>query len=174
MAERLGDLPTAEKYYRLALQIKPADSYVLSNLSDLYLRQQQAPPVLALLKNHKNHDALLLRWVHALQIAKQVQHDTEIQRLDTRMAELKQVADHSTDPHLRELSYYQLHIKNNAAEAARLAARNWQGSKEKIDLHLLALATIRAGDQPLLAELKNWQRQNGYEDQYLTYLFSSK
>ena len=174
MAERLGDLPAAESYYKQALHIKPADSYVLMQLSDLYLRQQRATQVLTLLKNHKNHDALLLRWVHALQLEKQSQPDTDVQRLHTRMAELKQVTDTNADPHLRELSYYQLHIQNNATEATRLAAQNWHRSKEKIDLHLLGLAAKRAGDQSLLTELKNWQHQTGYEDQYLTYLFESK
>ena len=172
MAERLGERAAAEMYYIAALQAKPADVYVLMQLSDLYLHQQQPGKVIALLNGHINQDGLLLRWVHANQLLKQPDIAPEVQRLQSRMADL--IQDNNGSAHLRELTYYQLYIQKNSLAAFKLAQQNWQAYKEKTDLHLLAVAAKLAGEQTTLNQLQHWQQQTGYEDQFLTQIFAHK
>lgn len=172
MAERLGDSAAAESHYLAALQAKPADAYVLMQLSDLYLRRQQPGKVVALLNGYIHQDGLLLRWVHAKQLLKHHDVGVEVQRLQARMADLNQ--DNNGSAHLRELTYYQLYIQKNSLAALKLAQQNWQAYKEKTDLHLLAVAAKLAGEQATLKQLQHWQQQTGYEDRFLTQIVEQK
>src|SRR5580658_1641079 len=68
MAERRGDDPAAEHWFREGLQLAPEDFYMRAAYADLLLRQRRAAETLQLLAGFESMEPMLLRVVVAQQL----------------------------------------------------------------------------------------------------------
>jgi hypothetical protein len=58
-------------------------------------------------------------------------------------------------------------VTADARAALALARENWQEQHEPADARLLAQAALALRDSATLAQLREWRRRTGYEDQPL-------
>ena len=76
MAERRGDDPAAEHWFREGLQLAPEDFYMRAAYADLLLRQRRAAETLQLLAGFESMEPMLLRVVVAQQLLGQADSDS--------------------------------------------------------------------------------------------------
>ncbi len=84
MATRLGTIADADKHFRAALALDPADQYLLAAYSDFLLDNQRPREVIALLKDQTRVDPLLLRYALALKATRSPEAQRQIDALATR------------------------------------------------------------------------------------------
>lgn len=170
MATRRGDAATAEARYRRALALSPRDSYLQGAYADFLLDQKRPAEVIALTKDERRIDALLLRHALALQMLPGATQATQAalagdrRELADRFAAAMQRGD---TVHQREQARFELFLNHDAARALDLAQKNWAVQREAADvrIYLEAALAARAGGQagaadPVLA----WIRSNKVED----------
>ncbi|RZS53380.1 hypothetical protein [Sphaerotilus mobilis] len=145
-AERRGRTQ-AGAFYRQALSAQQADGgeadvYTLAALADWLLDHGQPREVLSLLAGREEADALLLR----LALAQQAVADPRTAgSIATLQARFEAAAARGDLTHRREQARFELHLKDRAAEALRLAQQNWSIQKEPADARLLVDAARAAG-----------------------------
>jgi len=161
MAARLGRLDAAEAHYRAALVLDPQDSYLLGAYADFLLDRGRAPDVLALLKEHTQADALLLRYAIALKTAGRPDAARATAELGARFDAAMRRRD---SVHQREQARFELDLRGDAAAAVRLAKLNWAVQKEPADLRILAQAALASGDAEAQALVRAWIKSSRIED----------
>jgi Tfp pilus assembly protein PilF len=167
MATRRGDAPLAEQRYRRALAISPHDSYLQGAYADFLLDQKRPFEVVALTKDERRIDALLLRHALALQMlpGRQGELAQDRRELGARFDAAMQRGD---TVHQREQARYELFLNHDAARALDLAQKNWGVQREAADvrIYLEAALAARAGGagKTALEPVVAWIRANKVED----------
>ncbi len=162
MAARAGDAAGAERYFKAALAVDHADSYLLAAWSDFLLDHGRAPEVARLLQDKTRADALLLRYALALKAMNapgaQEQVDALRARFDAAMLRGDTV-------HQREQARFELVLRNDPAVAVKLAKLNWAVQKEPADFRILAETAAASGDLAALTLVVDWLKHSGLQDQ---------
>jgi predicted Zn-dependent protease len=162
MAARAGDNAGAERYFKEALALDHADSYLLAAWSDFLLDHGRAPEVARLLQDKTRADALLLRYALALQAmhAPGAAEQREALRARFDAATLR-----GDTVHQREQARFELALRNNPAVAVKLARLNWAVQKEPADFRILAETAAASGDLAALTLVVDWLKKSGLQDQ---------
>lgn len=161
MAARLGENAAAEGYFRQALALDDADSYLLAAYADFLLDHQRAPEVVSLLKDKTRADALLLRYALALKATGSPEAARHTGVLRSRFEAAMLRAD---TVHQREQARFELALRNDPAAAVRLAKLNWAVQKEPADLRILAEAAAASGDAEATRLVRDWLKASNIED----------
>jgi tetratricopeptide (TPR) repeat protein len=147
MAERLGNDPIAEHWFREGLQLTPDDFYMRSALADLLLRNKRPTEVLTLLAGRESMEPMLLR----IAIAHRLLNDgagSQNEALLSSVFELEQQRGEAV--HRREQARFLLDVRQRPTEALTAAQENWQVQHEPDDI-LILLRTAQAAHQPQAA-----------------------
>jgi hypothetical protein len=151
-------------YLLAALHAAPADGYSKGDYADLLLRQSRNAEVGHLLQGDESQDNLLLR----LAIAATRLHRAEGHRLSDMFQVRYEAARRDGDfTHLREQARFILEVRGDAAEALKMAERNWQVQREPADVRIYFAAATAAADRVALQNLEAWLKQTRYEDRTL-------
>ncbi|WP_426103023.1 tetratricopeptide repeat protein [Massilia sp. TSP1-1-2] len=163
IAERRGNGAAAEARYKKALAMSPQDSYLVGAYADFLLDQKRPAEVIALVKDQRRIDGLLLRYALAL---KQTPGSNEALRTaDAELAARFSAAMQRGDTvHQREQARYELHVRGDAATALTLAQKNWEVQKESADIRVLLEAAFKAGNKAAAAPVLDWIANNRTED----------
>ncbi|WP_426209764.1 tetratricopeptide repeat protein [Massilia sp. TWP1-3-3] len=163
IAERRGNGAAAEARYKKALAMSPQDSYLVGAYADFLLDQKRPAEVIALVKDQRRIDGLLLRYALAL---KQTPGSNEALRTaDAELAARFSAAMQRGDTvHQREQARYELHVRGDAATALTLAQKNWEVQKESADIRVLLEAALKAGNKAAAAPVLDWIANNRTED----------
>lgn len=161
LAERLGEPVAAEEYFKTALALDPDDVYLQAAYADLLLTQSRYDAVLQLLRGQEALDNLLLR----LAIAGQRFNSSEVSEWQRQFEARYLAARRDGDlTHLREQARFVLEVRQEPAEALRLAEQNWAVQREPADVRIYAAAIAANRDDAAAARLQEWLDQTGYED----------
>jgi tetratricopeptide (TPR) repeat protein len=161
MAERLGNDPAAEHWFREGLQIAPQDFYMRTACADLLLRQGRAAETLALLAGYESMEPMLLR----IAIAHEQLHDDGATSADTALSSAFTVEQQRGDSvHRREQARYLLDVSHQPEAALAAAQENWRVQREPDDILILLRAAHDAHSgqaaQPALEFLEQQQLQD--------------
>ncbi|WP_332878558.1 tetratricopeptide repeat protein [Massilia sp. S19_KUP03_FR1] len=162
MAARAGDSAGAEKYFREALAVDHADSYLLAAWSDYLLDHGRAPEVARLLQDKTRADALLLRYALAL---KAMNAPAAAEQADALRARFEAATLRGDTVHQREQARFELALRNNPSLAVKLAKLNWAVQKEPADFRILAETAAASGDLAALTLVVDWLRTSRLQDQ---------
>lgn len=165
MAARAGDNRAAAAYFKAALAIDQADSYLLAAYADFLLDQDKAPEVASLLKDKTRADALLLRYALALHAMHAANAAEQIDALRTRFDAAMLRGD---TVHQREQARFELALRNNPAVAVKLAKLNWAVQKEPADFRILAETAAASGDAEARALVVDWLTKSRLQDSTVT------
>ncbi len=167
IAQRRGDAVAAERHYRAALALDPADAYLKGAYADFLLENGRPREVQALVSDDVKNDALLLRLV----LAEQQMPD----RRDTFVAHKSEMAERfdaarrrGDSLHRREEARFRLRVEGDAQGALVLARDNWKVQREPADLRILVDAAKAANDAPTLRLATEWIGKTRLEDKSLT------
>ena len=169
MATRLGDDIAAEQYFKQAMKIGEADSYLLGAYADFLLDKKRPHQVIALLKTKTTIDPLLLRYAEALKAIDSAQAVLHINSLQQRFAAATMRGD---SVHQREQSRFELRLMNNPQRALALAKLNWQIQKEPADARIYLEAAIAMNDKNEASTVVDWLAKNQQEDATLSRIIS--
>lgn len=164
LAERIGDSPSAEALYRLAMGTDGgADVYTVAAFADWLLAHDRAGDAARLLQSYPaDADALTLRRVLAAR--RQVMPDAALQarRLRERFdaAQLR-----GPSLHQREEALLALDALDDPATAWRLAQQQWMQQKEPADAVLYVRAAIAAGERARAQALAFELHARGWRDE---------
>jgi tetratricopeptide (TPR) repeat protein len=162
MEERLGDADVAEVRLREALRLDPYAHYARLALGDFLLDRGRAAEIAALLALMPRTEGVLLRLAEAeRQLSSSRSEGVELQ------ARFQEAAARGERLHRRDLARLHLRVTADARAALALARENWQEQHEPADARLLAQAALALRDSATLAQLREWRRRTGYEDQPL-------
>lgn len=162
MAARAGDDAGAEKYFKEALALDHADSYLLAAWSDFLLDHGRAAEVARLLQDKTRADALLLRYALALNALRSPAAAEQVEALRARFDAAMLRGD---TVHQREQARFELALRNNPAVAVKLAKLNWAVQKEPADFRILAETAAASGDLAALTLVVDWLKKSGLQDQ---------
>jgi tetratricopeptide (TPR) repeat protein len=160
MAARLDRREEAERHFRAALQLAPADPYLLGAFADFLLDQGRADEVMPLLRPHTQIDGLLLRHAEAEALAGRpsAKDVAELRaRFDTARARGERV-------HLREEARFHLRLLGVPVTALALARDNWRVQREPADARLLLESSRAAKDAAAEREVLVWLAETRLED----------
>lgn len=162
IAARRGDGPSAERDFRVALTLDPADPYTLGAYADWLLDAGRPRDVATLLEDHVRNDGLLLRRVLALrELPDREAYAAARIELAGRVDAARRRGD---GVHRREEARYSLEIERDAAAAVKLARANWTVQREPADLRILAESARAAGDASALRIVSDWMSATRLED----------
>jgi tetratricopeptide (TPR) repeat protein len=171
MAERAGEDDAAERYFRQALAVNPADGYTKGAYADLLLRQRRPAEVLRLLRDDEQQDNLLLR----LAIAATQLHNEGAVALSRAFQERYEAARRDGDfTHLREQARFLLEVRRDSSGAVELARRNWSVQREPADVRIYWAAAAAAQRPQDSSYVNDWIRQTRYEDAVLTHRVAAR
>jgi hypothetical protein len=143
IAEREGDVRSAERWYRAALALTPDDAYTLTAYCDFLLDQRRPAEVKGLAERRQAIDGLFLR----LALAEHELDPAEARRLDFKVqARFDAVRARGDQPHLGEEARFELVLRGNSKTAYRYALANWKLLREPRDAMILAQAALATGD----------------------------
>ncbi|MFZ3192016.1 MAG: tetratricopeptide repeat protein [Moraxellaceae bacterium] len=144
---------------RVFAQLPTENIPALMARADWLLAQKQWQAVDDLLKNHTEHEGLLIRWVTSKQRLKQADAQKYQQLLAERISQWRQRNDQA---HHREQASYAL-LAESASQSLRLARENWQTQRETADFVIYATAALRSQSQVDIQVLLDWARSTGFE-----------
>ena len=163
MAERAGDDPAADRYYRAALA-DSGDAYVKTAYADFLLDRKRSREVMTLLEHEQRADALLLR----LALAYRQEGNPRLAALTTTLKSRFDAARLRGDTaHQREEARFTLQLLGRPDEALSLAQRNWSVQKESADARILLEAARAAGQDSKANPVRDFIRSNHIEDRRL-------
>ncbi|HEY4341509.1 MAG TPA: hypothetical protein VGM97_16305 [Steroidobacteraceae bacterium] len=153
-AKYQGDAPTADRHFRLALQLTPEDNFLLADYGDFLLDEKRPQEALDLLKNESQSDTSFLRQVYAEMALGMPQAATDRQQMTARFAALEV---RGTRTYLREQAGFVLLVLHDPQRALKLARQNWAIQRAPEDMRVFLEAALAAGKpevaQPVLDEL---------------------
>ncbi|MFO1320229.1 MAG: hypothetical protein U1F52_11475 [Burkholderiales bacterium] len=161
LAERGGDVRTAERWYRTALSAAPDDPYLLAAYGDHLIDRGRFIDVIALLKDRLRADGLLLRYAVAMSMLRRDDAARVTDQLRNRFAASHRRGDRV---HLREEARFALDLDRDPSVAVRLARENWAVQKEPADALVLLRAAIAARDDEARRLVERWQVETHLED----------
>jgi Tfp pilus assembly protein PilF len=140
-AERLGDWPRAEGYYRSALQLQPEDNFLLVAYADFLLDRSRPQEVLGLLAEHVQSDTAFLR----LALAEAAMHSAETQRYTWIMsARFEALRLRGSEYFGREESRFALQLQHDPQTALDMALLNWKVQRAPWDARVVLEAALAA------------------------------
>jgi Tfp pilus assembly protein PilF len=164
IAARQGDDQAAHGHFLQALALSKHDVYLLSAYCDFLLDQHQPNEVIALLNNHTQPDALLLR----LALAEQAVGAAPLnQHIDTLKQRIEAYRLRGESFHQREQARFMLNLAKQPQTALTLALANWQVQREPWDARLVLEAALAAGDTDAARPVLAWLRQVNLADKPL-------
>lgn len=144
IAEREGDLATAERWYRAALAKQPDDAFALSAYADFLLDQHRPAEAERLLDARQANDGLLLR----LALARAQRAPSAAQPLVPVLhARFDAVRARGDQPHLGDEARLGLVLERRPDAAFRLALENWRLLREPRDALILAQSALATGER---------------------------
>ena len=147
---RLGHVAEADTAFHQALGLGQRDAYLLGAYADFLLDQERANEVVALLKDETRADSLLLRL--ALAESRLTPRPSGFtSHAATLRARFEASHLRGDTVHQREEARFTLHLREQPAEALRLAQANWQVQREPADARIL-LETALAANEPAAAD----------------------
>jgi tetratricopeptide (TPR) repeat protein len=144
MAERRGDDPAAEHWFREGLQLAPEDFYMRAAYADLLLRQRRAAETLQLLAGFESMEPMLLRVVVAQQLLGQADSASGRAMLASAF-DVEQQRGEAV--HRREQARFLLDVEQQPEGALAAAQENWRVQREPDDL-LMLLRSAQAAHRP--------------------------
>jgi tetratricopeptide (TPR) repeat protein len=140
---RAGDVPAALAGFREALRLDPSDAYTRGALADALLYEGRGSEALALTKDDRGLDAVLLRHALAANVERtaDADHLTDMLRQRFEASRLRGDAVHE-----REEARFYLELAHEPTHAAALARHNFTVQREPADVLILARAACAAGD----------------------------
>jgi tetratricopeptide (TPR) repeat protein len=167
MAERLGDDPAAEHWFRDGLQVAPDDIYLRAACADLLLRQGRAAETLDLLSGYEAMEPMLLRIAIAHRLLGDGASAPARQLLANAFGLEQQRGD---AVHRREQARFFLDVDPQPSIALAVAQENWQVQREPDDI-LILLRAAAAADQPQAAQpARRFLQDQGLEDARMAHL----
>jgi tetratricopeptide (TPR) repeat protein len=161
MAERLGNDPAAEHWFREGLQVAPQDFYMRAACADLLLRQRRAAETLQLLSGYESMEPMLLR----IAIAHQQLHDDGAASADAALSSAFMVEQQRGDSvHRREQARFLLDVSHQPAAALAAAQENWQVQREPEDILILLRAAHDAHQGQAAGPALKFLEQQGLQD----------
>jgi len=143
MAVRLGQDAQAERWFKLDLELAPADFYVRGAYADLLLQQRRAVDALQLLQGQESFEPLLLR----IAIAQQQLRDPKLAQSRARLeAAFAAELQRGEAIHRREQARFLLIVQQQPQLALDAARENWRVQREPDDARVLVAAARAAGD----------------------------
>lgn len=142
MAERKGDVETAELHYRKAFDLEQRNGYLLGTYADFLLDHGRYDEVIKLLQNETRADGLLLRLTKAEQQLNLLEADSHKETLKARFAASRMRGDSS---HQGDEARFMLHLLNKPDKALELAQKNWLVQREPRDARILLEAALASG-----------------------------
>ena len=163
MAERAGDDPVADRYYRSALA-NSGDAYVKAAYADFLLDHKRGKEVMTLLEREQRADALLLR----LALAYKQESDPRLATLTITLKNRFDAARLRGDTaHQREEARFTLQLLGRPDEALSIALQNWTVQKESADARILLEAARAVGRDASANPVREFIRSNHIEDRRL-------
>src|SRR5579872_7118641 len=144
MAAHADAQATAESHFREALELDPADFYLLGAYTDFLLDQHRPHEAAKLLQDKTRADPLLLRYTLAIKAENSPGSAAAVRELRERFEASHLRGDRV---HLREEARFTLHVLNDAPHALQLAKENWSVQKEVADVRILLEAALAAHDR---------------------------
>jgi tetratricopeptide (TPR) repeat protein len=161
MAERIGNDPAAEHWFREGLQIAPQDFYMRTACADLLLRQQRAVETLQLLSGYESMEPMLLR----IAIAHHQLHDDGAASADAALSNAFMVEQQRGDSvHRREQARFLLDVSHQPAAALVAAQENWRVQREPDDILILLRAAHDAHQGQAARPALQFLEQQGLQD----------
>jgi tetratricopeptide (TPR) repeat protein len=161
MAERLGNDPAAEHWFREGLMIAPQDFYMRAACADLLLRQQRAAETLQLLSGYESMEPMLLR----IAIAHEQLHDNGAAPADAALSSAFMVEQQRGDAvHRREQARYLLDVGHQPEAALAAAQENWRVQREPDDILILLRAAHDAHQRQAARAALEFLEQQGLQD----------
>lgn len=165
VAARAGDVVSAERHYRAALELQPRDIATRTRLADLLVSLGRHAEVAALLDDPGGVAALVLRAAMA-EAALDGSRQGELKDwLERHFTLLRQRGD---TVHLRDEALYALRFEEDPALALDLALRNWQVQKQSDDAALVLHAALAAGRPEAATPVIEWLDAHRVDDATLT------
>lgn len=156
-----GQPALAERHFREALAIGRDDGYLLAAWGDFLLDADRPAEVLKQLAGWEASDGLLLRLAEAEAALKSPGASRLAQALDDRFAAARLRGDTT---HRAEEARYRLRLRNDPAQALRLAEENYRVQREPRDARILLEAAIAARDPAVAQVARDWLSSSGFED----------
>ncbi|MEC7119123.1 MAG: tetratricopeptide repeat protein [Pseudomonadota bacterium] len=131
----------------------------LTARADWLMAQGQWQKVYDLLKNHTEHEGLLIRWLtskHRLKHADAIEHQ---KLLTEKIAQWRRRNDQA---HYREQASYAL-LAESAKQSLNLARENWKTQRETADMVIYATAALRSKSQVDIQALLDWADSTRFE-----------
>jgi tetratricopeptide (TPR) repeat protein len=171
--ERAGEDELALKAYRQSLGLAP-DTYTSLAMADLLLRTGRPMPVVALLRDLPNSDAVLIRRAYAYKLLS----DPSWVALNLEISERFQALDRRGDDpatHARERALVALWLDGDVAKGLKWAKLNLEVQKEPADW--LILASMNGGQSVAAKEIAEWKaslKTQGLVDARINRMMASK
>jgi len=164
MAQRQQQFAAAESFFKQALALGIADTFLLAAYADFLLDRQRAAEVAAMLKNRISSDSLLLRLVLAERRLNLPTAPAREAALAARFAAAQMRGD---TVHQQEEARFMLEAKHDAKRALELATDNWKVQREPRDARILLEAAIAARNRAAAQPVLQWLEESRIEDTYL-------
>jgi predicted Zn-dependent protease len=164
MAWRLDDPETADRLFKQALALGVDDNFLLAAYADFLLGRGRYPEVVAMLKEWRRSDTLLLRLAQAEKKLRERDADDDTRALGDRFAA---AALRGERLHMAEEARYLLDLKGDARGALTVAAENWKSQREPRDAQIVLEAALAARDPGPAAPVLQWLQQSGFESRVL-------
>jgi tetratricopeptide (TPR) repeat protein len=169
IAERLGDTKSAEAHYKKGLDTVPESLQLNIAYADLLIREERYQEILTLYSTKVVSDSLALRVAYASKKQLSLSPSNEIKQLFEKTVSklsitMNKIAERGDNTHLRELSWFNLYINEDALHALSLAKENWKTQKEALDLRLYAETALHVNDNSSLKTIEEYLKSTKRED----------
>ncbi len=167
IAQRQGHGAKAEMHFRQALDLRIPDTFLLAAYADYLLDQQRPTEVVAMLKEKRSSDSLLLRLVLA---ERRLNLPAAKERSETLAARFSAARMRGDSVHEQEEARFALEVYSDPAQALILARQNWQVQREPRDARIFLEAAKAAKDSSAAQPVLQWLADSRIEDRYLIQL----
>jgi tetratricopeptide (TPR) repeat protein len=159
MAERRGDIDTAERLLKESLLLDSQGQFVRLALADLWLRQGRTAEALRLLHDQPRTQSVLLRQAEAQRATGQ-SPDESLRQLKLMMADSRARGEPLDDRDRTRLAL----LEHRNCDALAAARANWGTQREPTDVRLLLKAASACNDRDTLGEIAAWRASTRYQD----------
>lgn len=170
MSNRLGNNNASLKYYEKALEIKPNNTHVMSEMIDVLYEMQQQDKIVKVLEGNHADIRLNLRYFRSTNLHDGLSHKNlpELIKLKNEILLLEMRKDMR---HYDTRAEYYIWIEKEPAKAIFWAQKNWEVShtptSAKLLIHALSSNKTLPLHKEMAKEVENWAKDNNVEDSSL-------
>ncbi len=165
LAQRRGDMNDAgHRFDQARAAVEQAglrDPYLVTADADFLLEQGRNAEVVQRLADYIRVDNALLRLALAEKALGDPALEAHVRLLQGRFDETRERGD---TVHLREEALFELRIRNDPAQALKLAVQNWEKQREPIDARIFVDAALAAKDPQKASPVLAWMQDTGIDD----------